>query len=129
MFQCIISRWMTVESKYVKSERLGIVPGTWFGKRVDVKISNIFFHDVLYTIRSIKMRRIQRYYFCYGNHVGKRPSEQNTAFFRFGSMLMMLWLCNRSIFSKYIKFWIQWYQFHVNQSRTDGGMNILPVFL
>jgi len=32
-----------VESKYIKIERLGIVPGTWFGKKVNVKISNIFF--------------------------------------------------------------------------------------
>jgi len=117
-----------VESKYVKSERLGIVPGTWFGKRVDVRISNILFHDILYTVGFVKMRRIQRYYFYYVNRVGKRPAEQNTVFFRFGTMLMMLWLCNRSFHLKDMKFWIQWYWFHVNPSRTDGGMNILPVF-
>jgi len=27
-----------VESEYIKIESLGIVPGTWFGKRADVKI-------------------------------------------------------------------------------------------
>jgi hypothetical protein len=26
-----------------------------------------------------------------------------------------------------LQFLIQWYQFHVNLSRTDGGMDILPV--
>ena len=77
-----------VESKYVKSERLGIVPGTWFGKRVDVRISNILFHDILYTVGFVKMRRIQRYYFYYVNRAGKRPAEQNTVFVRFGTMLM-----------------------------------------
>jgi hypothetical protein len=87
-----------------------------------------FFDDVLYTVRFIKMRRIQRYYFCYVNHVGRLPPEQNTVFFRFGSMLMMLCLCNRCVPLKDMEFWIQWYQFHVNPSRTDGGMNILFVF-
>ena len=69
------------ESKYVKSERLGIVPGTWFGKRMDVIISNIFLHDILYTVRFVKMRRIQWYHFHYVNRAGKRPPQQNTAFF------------------------------------------------
>jgi len=38
------------ESKYGKIEMLGIVPGTWFNKRVDVIISNNSFHDILYTV-------------------------------------------------------------------------------
>ena len=67
-------------SKCEKSERLGIVPGTWFGKRVDVIISNIFFHDILYTVRFVWMRRIQWYHFHYVKRVGKRPPQQNTAF-------------------------------------------------
>ena len=32
-----------VESKYIKIERLGVVSGTWFGKKMNVKISNIFY--------------------------------------------------------------------------------------
>jgi hypothetical protein len=60
-----------VESKYRKSERLGIVPGTWYGKWVDVRISNIFFHDILYTIGFVKMRRIWWYHFHYVNHIRK----------------------------------------------------------
>ena len=69
-----------IESKYEKSERLGIVPGTWFGKRMDVKVSNIFSYDILYTVRFVWMRRIQRYHFHYVNRVGKWPPQQNTAF-------------------------------------------------
>ena len=38
-----------VEYEYEKIERLDIVPGTWFGKKMNVKISNIFFYDILYT--------------------------------------------------------------------------------
>ena len=67
-----------VESKYIKIERLGIVPGTWFGKKVNVKISNIFFHDILYTVRFVKIRRIQWYHFHYVRRVGKRPPRENT---------------------------------------------------
>jgi len=48
--------------------------------------------------------------------------------FWFGTMLIMLWLYNCSVLLKHMKFWIEWYQFPVNPSRTDGGMNILPVF-
>ena len=101
---------------------------TWFGKQIEVKISNFFFHDILYTIRFVKMRRIQRYHFHYVNRVGRWPQQQNTAFFKFGTIWMMLLLCNSSVILKDIKFWIQWYWFHVNPSRTDGGINILPVF-
>ena len=48
----ISEKW--VESKYENIERLGIVPGTWFGKKENVKISIIFSHDTLYTIRFIR---------------------------------------------------------------------------
>ena len=73
-----LEKW--VESKYVKGERLGIVPGTWFGKRMDVEISNIFLNDMLYTVGFVKMRRIQRYHFYYMKRVGKRTPQQNTVF-------------------------------------------------
>jgi len=67
-----------VESKYIKIERLGIVPGTWFGQKVNVKISNIFFHDILYTVRFVKIRRIQWYHFHYVSRLGKWPPRKNT---------------------------------------------------
>jgi len=67
-----------VESKCEKIERLGIVPGTWFGKRVNVKVSNIFSHDILYTVGFVKMRRIQWYHFYYVKRVGRRPPRENT---------------------------------------------------
>ena len=35
-----------VESKYAESERIGIVPGTWFDKRVDVIINFFLWHII-----------------------------------------------------------------------------------
>ena len=67
----ISEKW--VESKYEKIERFGIVPGTWSAKRLDAKISKFFSGDILYTIRFIKMRRIQWYHFHYVNHMGRWP--------------------------------------------------------
>jgi len=67
-----------VESKCENIEMLGIVPGTWFGKKQNVKISNILFHDILYTVRFVKMRRIQWYHLYYVKRVGKRPPRENT---------------------------------------------------
>jgi len=67
-----------VESKYEKIERLDIVPGTWSAKRLDAGISKLFLHDILYTIRFVKMRRIQRYHFHYVKCVGRRPPQENT---------------------------------------------------
>jgi len=66
-----------VESKYIKIERLGIVPGTWFDQKVNVKISNIFFHNILYTVRFVKIRRIQWYHFYYVDCIGKWPPREN----------------------------------------------------
>jgi len=48
-----------VESKHIKIERPGIMPGTWFGQKVNVESSNISFHNILYTVRFVKIRRIQ----------------------------------------------------------------------
>ena len=111
-----------------KIERLGILVCTWSSKMLKCIFSTSLFRDILYTVRFVKMKGIQRYHFNYVNRVGKRPPQQNTVFFRFGTMLMMLWLCNRRFHLNNLKFWIQWYRFHVNLSRTDRGMNILPVF-
>ena len=61
-----------VESKYAESERLGIVPGTWFDKRVDVIIN--FFYDILYTVGFIWMRRTWWYNFHYVKHRPFQPS-------------------------------------------------------
>ena len=119
----------SVDSEYAKIERLCIRVCTWSSKMSQSIFSTSLLHDILYTVGFVKMRRIQRYHFNYVNRVGKQPPQQNPVFFRVGTMLMRLWLFNRSVPLKKIKFWIQWYQFHVNPSRTDGGMNILPVFL
>ena len=69
-----------VESKYAESERLGIVPGTWFDEKRHLIASSVSFYDILYTVRFVKMRGIQRYHFCYVIHAGKWPPQQNTAF-------------------------------------------------
>ena len=67
-----------VEPKYEKFERLGIVPGTRFGKKINVKFSNILFHNILYTVRFVKFRRTQWYHFHYVRRVGRRPPRENT---------------------------------------------------
>jgi len=59
------------------------VPGT----------SNIFFHDILYTVRFVKMRRVQQYYFHYLNCAGKQLVQQNTTFFFFVFVFFDLALC------------------------------------
>ena len=97
-----------VESEYGIIESLGIMPGTWFGKRADVKISNIFFHNILYTVRFIKIRRIQWYHFHYISHVGKRL-QGKILFWNFGTILMMLYLPSHSVQLNSLKFWFQWY--------------------
>jgi len=44
-------------------------------------------------------------------------------------MLMMSYLAGRSVQFNSLKFWFQWYQFHVNPRKTRREMNILHVFL
>ena len=95
-----------VDSKYVKIERLGILVCMWSLKILECIFSTSLFHDILYTVRFVKMRVIQQYYFNYVNSVGKRPLQQNTVFFWFGTMLMMLWLCNHRFYFKEMKLWI-----------------------
>ncbi len=65
---------------YKTIKRLGIVPGTWFGEKGNFMTSNVFFHDILYTVRFVWMRRIQWYYFHYIIHVGRQSPQANTAF-------------------------------------------------
>jgi len=43
-------------------------------------------------------------------------------------MLMMSYLPSRSVQLNSLKFWFEWYQFHVNPSKTHGEMNILYFF-
>ena len=50
-----------VDFDYVKSERLGVLNCTWSPKISEFIFSTSFFHNVLYTVRFVKMRRIQRY--------------------------------------------------------------------
>ena len=115
-------------SKCEKGERLGIVPGTWFGKWVDVIISNIFFMTYYIPLDSYKWGESNGTIFIMW---GAWDSDLRSKIlhFWFGSMLMMPCLCNRSVWWKDMKFWIQQYQNHVNPSKTDGGMNILHLFL
>ena len=70
-------------SSYVlakKINRLGIVPGTWFDKKQHFVASNVFFHDILYTIRFVWMRRIQPSHFHYIIRVGRQSLQANTIF-------------------------------------------------
>ena len=70
-------------SSYVltkKMNRLGIVPGTWFDEKWHFIASNVFFHDILYTIRFVWMRIIQLFYFHYIIYVGKQFLQANTIF-------------------------------------------------
>jgi len=55
-----------------------IPKGTWYGKRLDVKFSNIFFHNILYMVKFVKMRRIQWYYFHSVKHMKKWPLRKDT---------------------------------------------------
>ena len=50
-----------VDFDYVKSERLGVLNCTWSPKISEFIFSTSLFHNVLYTVRFLKMRRIQRY--------------------------------------------------------------------
>jgi len=69
-----------VKSKYVKSERLGIVPGTWFDEKQHFIASNLSFHDILYTVRFVWMRRIQPCHFHYVIRMGRQSLQENTVF-------------------------------------------------
>jgi len=72
----ISEKW--VKCKYGKIESLDIVPGTWFDKRANVRISKFFLHDILYMVGFVEMRRIQWYYFHYIKYVEKWPLRENT---------------------------------------------------
>ncbi len=63
-----------------KIKRLGIVPGTWFDEKGDLITWNGSFHEKLYTVRFVWMRRIQRYHFHYVIRVGRQSPQANTAF-------------------------------------------------
>ena len=74
----------SVLSSYVLTKkRLGIVPGTWFDEKWHFIASNVFFHDILYTVRFVWMRRIQPSHFYYIICVGRQSLQANTIFFDF----------------------------------------------
>ena len=94
----------SVDSEYAKIKRLCIRICTWSSKMSQLIFSTSLLHDILlYTIGFVKMRRIQPYHFHYVNRVGKQPPQQNPVFFPVGTMLMRLWLFNRSVPLKKIK--------------------------